>query len=294
MKYVIVTDAAADTYAGFFRENEIEVIPMVYGVGDAEYVSDCNESDEFLKEFYDKEREKTAVRSTQIVPNVYLEAFEKILKTGTSVLYVSLSGGLSNTYESSLIAAKQLSEQYHEAEVVCVDSRAATVGMGLLLYKLAENKKNGMSLHENARWAEENRLKMAHWFVVDDLMFLKRGGRVPTALALFGTVLDIKPILTISAEGKLISVDKKHGMKAALANLVSHYNESAAKSEGEPVFIVHTDAESNARIVESKVLALNPNADIHIVNMGPVIGVHVGPGFCGLVFEIVNPDFIRR
>ncbi len=280
--YQLVTDASADLIKEFAEKENIYVIPMTYTLGDEEYTSNGVVSAEVLKRFYEEERQGKMTRTSQIPPQVYLDCFRAYAEKGESVLYLSLSGGLSGTYNTAQFAAKEIMEEFPEITVRCVDSRSATAGIQLLLEKAADNRKAGMSIEDNAVWLEENRLNVCHWFMVEDLNYLKRNGRIPPATALIGTALNIKPILRIENDGHLANFTKKRGSKAALNQLVEFYNSSSAKEDGERIYIVDADNEEGANYLEQEVRKLNPNSVISRAVLSPVIGCHTGPGLCAI------------
>ena len=291
--YLIFTDASADFPREFAEKEQIHVIPMSCTLGDEELICSCTASDEEIKRYYDGQREGKATHTTQISPQKYIDAFTPFVQKGESILYLSLSGGLSSTYNSSLIAAKELSEEYPNAKVVCVDSRSATIGIGFLLECAAKNRADGMSIEENAAWLEENRLRVSHWFMVDDLMHLKRGGRISPTTAIVGSALNIKPILRIEADGTLASFSKKRGAKAALSELVELYKQSTVGGKGERVIIVHSDNTEGADFLEQEVKKINPDCVLTKSMLTPIIGCHTGPGMCAIV-HFCKPECARQ
>lgn len=281
--YDILADASADIDPAFIQSGEISIIPMRYMLGDEEKVCLGTESDTEKQKFYQAERQGLSVKSTQINPETYREIFEPLSAQGKNILYISLSGGLSQTYSSAVSAAKELNEKYPKSKIICIDSVAATVGMGILVERAAENKRNGMSLTENAANLEKEKYNICHWFTVNDLDFLKKGGRVPASLATLGKMLHIKPILRIDEEGKLGSFNKKIGLKFALNELIHLYNTHSQKEPGEKIRIVHCDCLAFAETVEKAILKLNPTAKITKMMMSPIIGIHVGYDVVGVV-----------
>ena len=280
--YHIFSDISADIPASYARENDIRFIPMHYTLGEEDRVCAGIEPEEVLKRFYDGQRSGSLTQTTQISPQNYIDVFEPILRAGDSILYLSLSSGLSNTFQSSQIAAQELSEKYPDAEIACVDSLSATAGMGLLLELAVQNRENGMGLRENAAWLEENRLRVQHWFMVEDLMYLKRGGRISPTTAVVGSALNIKPILKIRPDGTLVNFAKKRGMKAALNHIVELYKANASGEPGDRVYIVHADNAEGAAYLAAAVRAMDPACSITEMMLSPIIGAHVGPGMCAL------------
>ncbi len=282
-EYEIITDASADMAAGAGEKYGVKVIPMRYLLQNEEKICRGMESDEEKQAFYAAERRGEDVKSTQINPAAYEEFFEPYLKAGKDVLYLCLSGGLSQTFASSAAAAETLKKAYPERKIVCVDSLAATVGLGLLAEHAAKNRERGLSIEENAADVESAKKRVCHWFTVNDLDFLKRGGRVPASLAALGKILHIKPILRIGEDGKLVSIGKKIGLKFALNELVSLYSAHSEKAAGEEIRIVHCDCRQFAETVEKAILKINPAAKIEICEMSPIIGIHVGYDVVGVV-----------
>lgn len=282
-KYQLITDASADLIQEFVQEQEIYVVPMNYTLDSKDMVCHGNESIETLKWYYEGERQGMMTGTSQVTPQVYLDFFRKFAEKGESLLYLSLSGGLSGTYDSSQLAANELMEEFPDVEICCVDSRSTTGGILLLMECAAKNREEGMDIKENAAWLEENRLRVCHWFMVEDLMFLKRGGRISGAAAVVGTALNIRPILRIENDGTLVNFLKKRGNKAALNQLVELYDNASEKQEGERICIVHADNEEAADYLEQEVKRLNPSCITNRVMLSPIIGCHTGPGMAAIV-----------
>lgn len=281
--YVIFSDISADIPAGYAKENDIRFISMRYSLGDEDRVCEEIETEEVLKRFYNGQRNGDLTRTSQISPQVYMDVFTPVLREGKDILYLALSSGLSSTYQSSCLAAGQLKEQFPEREIVCVDSLAATGGMGLLLEAAVQNRKEGMAPAENGKWLEENRLKVCHWFMVEDLMYLKRGGRVSAATAVVGSALNIRPVLKIEEDGTLKNFAKARGTKRALNSLVGYYEAAGDKKPGERIYILHADSQENAEYLEEKVKQINPQCSVTKMMLSPIIGAHTGPGMCAVV-----------
>lgn len=223
MSYLIFSDVSLDIDKNFADSHDVRYVPMEYVLGDETFHCDKPESDSMMHNYYEKLRQKVKTQTSQITPTHYMDLFEPLIKEGNDIVYLSLSSGLSNTYESACLAARNLKEDYPDAVVEIVDSLSATGGMGLLTESAFANKEAGMSASENAEWLRKYALKVRHWFKVEDLMYLKRGGRVSAATAVVGTALNIKPILCINREGKLDTIDKKRGNKLALKALVDKF-----------------------------------------------------------------------
>lgn len=281
--YLIYTDASADIDPRIIERYDIRFVAMNYTVGEEERLCANLESPDFMKKFYDAQREGRETHTSQVTPHTYMETFAPLLKEGKSVLYLSLSSGLTKTFDSVCLAASELAEEYKEAKVVAVDTLCATGGMGLLLEAAAENRAAGLSIDENADWLNAHRLNVAHWFMVDDLMYLKRGGRIPATTAVLGTALNIKPILKIDDEGKLVTLEKKRGYKLAIKELANKYTATRDESKNR-VYIVHGDCPDRADELEQLLKEINPQADITKMMLCPIIGAHTGPGMLAAIF----------
>lgn len=290
--YVILTDMSTDIDSTFVKENDIHFVPMTYTIGEEERVCEGLESEVNLKEFYDAQRHGEITKTSQISPQNYIDAFEPYLENGQSILYISLSSGLSGTYNSSLIAADDLSDEYDE-KIVCVDSLGGTIGMGILVEEAVKNKKANMSIEDNAANLNSIKLLVQHYFMVDDLMYLKRGGRISGVSAVFGSALGIKPILNVNKEGKIVSVSKKRGVKLAIGELAEKYKESSTMEDSERVYVVHGDNVEFAEKLKKSILEINPKANVSVVMLSPVIGSHTGPDMVALAY-ISKAEFERK
>ncbi len=286
--YVILTDISADILPETIAKHDIQFVPMKLDFGGEEVIVSKPFDESELKDFYEKLKGGLIVRSSQISPQNYIDAFEQYLKKGVSILYLCLSGGLSGTYQNSVTAANELNKKYAPNKVITIDSLTATAGMGFLLDFIGENKANGMRIDDNAKWVEENKTKIDFRFMIDDLACLRRGGRIPASLALLGSILNIKPILKFAEDGSLITAAKKQGTKNAINYMFQQYADSRLHEDdkNEKVVIGHSNSIENARILEAKVRQLNPEADIKVIPMGPIIGCHAGPGLCGIGYFI--------
>lgn len=281
--YVIITDTSADIPADILDKGQIHLIPMVYQLNGEEWPH-RNPGNWDSRAFYDKLRAGGTGSTSQISPATYTDCFEPFLKEGKDILYISLSGGLTSTWQSSRIAAADLMEEYPERNISCVDSLAATGGQGILVLLAAENQNKGMSLEENTSWLEENRLHICHWFTVEDLDFLKRGGRISPTIAWIGGKLKIKPVLRIAEDGTLAIPEKVRGSKIAMNTIVSKYISSGLNEEHPYVFICHGDAGEQAEKEKEAILAAVPQAEVIVMPMSPIIGIHTGPGVQAVIY----------
>ena len=280
--YVIMTDSSCDLSHEMAQQLGIHAIPLtvISPKGDFKNYLDHREMD--VETFYGYLREGDMCKTSAINTATFTEEMEAFLKEGKDVLYLAFSSGLSGTYSASAIAAQELSEKYPERKVYSVDTLCASLGQGLLVYLAVKKQQEGASIDEVRDWAEASKLSVAHWFTVDDLMFLKRGGRVSAATAVVGTMLKIKPVLHVDDEGHLINMEKARGRKAALNMLVDKMAETAVNPAEQEIFISHGDCLADAEYVASKVKERFGVKTVHINFVGPVIGAHSGPGTVAL------------
>ena len=283
--YVIMTDSCCDMTAEMARELGLVVLPLSLLLGDSTYRNLLDGSEIGFQDFYARIRAGENATTSAISVGTFEEAMRKILEEGKDILSINFSSGLSTTYQSAVIAADTLRSEFPEANIQVVDSLAASLGQGLLLYLCVREKNKGRSLEEVRDYALATRDHICHWFTVDDLNHLKRGGRISAATALFGTMLSIKPVMHVDDEGHLIPVAKARGRKASLLALVDKMEETALDPAHGPVFISHGDCEGDALFVAGEVTRRFGNQDIHINYVGPVIGSHSGPGTMALFFE---------
>lgn len=281
-EYVIFTDSACDIKPEILREWGVYSCSLTlrFTDEDKEYLND--EID--VKEFYDKMRAGGVAKTAAINSEIFVEAFESVLKDGKDILYLGFSSGLSTTYNSARLAAQQLSESYPDAKIITVDTLAASAGQGLLVRLVVNKKNNGASIDEAAEYATSIVPKICHWFTVDDLVYLKRGGRISSAAAFFGNMIGIKPVLHVDNAGHLVNVMKVRGRKSAIATMAEKYAELADDKEHGLIYISHADCIKDvnelAEIFKEKYGA---SVDI-ITDVGPVIGAHSGPGTLALFF----------
>jgi len=280
--YVIFTDSACDIKPDVLKSWEVPYINLSFRFEDEdrEYSNEGME----ITEFYNRMRNGGVAKTSAINPETYINAFEEILNQGNDILCLAFSSGLSTTCNSARIAAEELKEKYPERKIIVVDSLSASAGQGLLLYHIVQKKKEGLNIEELAEYAESIKLNICHWFSVDDLVYLKRGGRVSPAVAFVGTVLGIKPVLHVDNEGKLVSVTKARGRKAALNALVDKCGETGDDIKNGTIFISHADCKNDAEYVAEQITErFGGKVDI-ITDVGAVIGAHSGPGTIALFF----------
>ena len=280
--YVIVTDSSADLSAQMAEKAGVQVLPLRFTVEGQTYYNWPDNREMDPKVFYRMLREGEVATTAAVNISQYLDMLEPILQSGTDVLVLSFSSGLSATYDSSRLAAEELREKYPQRKIFAVDTLCASLGQGLLVWHAAQLKDQGKSIEEVRDWAEENKLHLCHQFTVDDLHFLKRGGRISATTAVVGTMLKIKPVLHVDDGGKLVNIGKARGRKASLKALVDRMEETAIDPAGQTVFISHGDCMEDAEYVAGLVKERMGVQDVRINYVGPVIGAHSGPGTLAL------------
>lgn len=279
--YIIYTDSACDVDLSVLKEWNVKHISLSLTFEDEGKVLLNDEVDPV--EFYDRMRKGGVAKTAAVNTESFKRAFEEELKAGNDILYIGFSTGLSTTCNSASIAAKQLCEVYPERKIICVDTLAASSGEGLLVYLAVMQRNEGKSISEVAEYIESNKLKLCHWFTVDDLVYLKRGGRVSPAVAFVGGVLGIKPVMHVDNDGHLINVFKARGRKASLKALCDKFGELVIDKDG-PIFICHGDCPEDVETVKS-ILKEDYDAEVDkVFYTGPVIGAHSGPGTMALFF----------
>ncbi len=284
MSYKIITDTSANLTEEMIEQYNINIIPLVFRIGEEEFYSYVKGKKTDIKQFYDRMRQGEIITTSLISMEKCQDVFESNLKEGKDILYISFSSALSGTYNAALMVAKNLEKEYPERKIYVVDSLAASMGQGLLVYYCAEQKRSGKSIEEVKDWLIENRLQLCHWFTVDDLFHLKRGGRISGTIALVGTVLGVKPVLHVDNEGRLVPVRKVRTRKKSLISLVDEMEKTCINPTEQIVFISHGDSIDDALYVEKLVRDRLNVKDIKINYVDPVIGAHSIPGTIALFF----------
>ncbi|MCI9261060.1 DegV family protein [uncultured Adlercreutzia sp.] len=285
MAFAIVTDSSSNLTEELIDELDLHILPLTFMVDGQEFQSYLKGEKTDLSQFYTMMREGKVI--TTSLPNLKAsrELIEGLLKEGQDVLYLGFSSGLSGTYQAIELILAELADQYPDRTVMGVDTLAASMGEGLLVYYAARKRNEGASIQEVRDWVEEHKLHLAHWFTVDDLMFLFRGGRVSRTSAWAGTLLNIKPVMHVDDEGHLIPLEKVRGRKKSLKALVDHMEQTANTPVAEQtVFISHGDCLEDAQYVADLVRERFGVTDIVINYVDPVIGAHSGPGTMALFF----------
>ncbi len=279
--YVLITDSACDILPEKLAEWNVELIRMPYLFTDdgAEKL----DHDQPIVEFYNEMRGGRVAKTSSLNVSIFTDAFTPFLEAGKDILYLAFSGGLSVTCDNGKKAAESMMKQYPDRKIRVVDSLAASGGEGLFVYLAVMNRDKGMTLDGNADALEADKLHVCHWFTVEDLKYLKRGGRVSAATALLGTALNVKPVLHVDNEGHLIKMTQVHGRKKSIRTMADKLE--ATILEDSPIFISHgdcpEDAEKLKEIIEEET---GRKVDL-ITHIGSVIGAHSGPGTLALFFR---------
>lgn len=279
--FAIVTDSSCDLPESLIKKYDL-IVAQLDVIVEGEDPKPNNEVD--IKEFYAKLRSGKGAKTAAANMDKFVNIFEKPLSEGKDVLYLGFSTGLSATYMAGVNAAEELMEKYPGRKVLTSDTLCASLGQGMLVYLCCELAEKGASLEEVHKYAEETKLNLCHWFTVDDLFFLKRGGRINAATAIAGSLLSIKPVLHVDNAGKLISVSKARGRKASIIALLNQMEKTVINPREQVIFISHGDCIEDAEFLASMVKEKLGVIDVIINPVGPVIGAHSGPGTLALFF----------
>jgi len=276
-EYKIFTDTASDLPEGIAEKYGLTEVPLKMFIGG-------NEEFPTVSEFYRRLREGEV--ATTSAPNIedFTDRMEPVLKEGYDILFLAFSSALSCTCQNARLAKEELEEKYPERKVRVVDTLAASTGEGLLVYLAAKKKEEGLGFDELGDWVEENKLHLCHWFTVDDLMFLKRGGRVSAAAAIAGTLIGIKPVMHVDNEGRLTPVTKVRGRKASIQKICETAAATAIKPQEQTMIICHGDCAEEAEEAAEYLKKELGVPEVLIAPTGPVIGAHSGPGTFALFF----------
>ena len=283
-EYIILTDSCCDFSAQMVAELGVEVQPLSFMMEGKEYFNYPDNREMSPDDFYQKEREGVLATTNAVNLVQATEAIEPHLQAGKDVLVLAFSSGLSATYNASSIAVEELREKYPHRKLYTVDTLCASLGQGLLVYLAAKEREKGKSIEEVRDWVEEHKLNLCHQFTVDDLHFLKRGGRISATTAVLGSMLQIKPVLHVDDEGHLINIGKARGRTASLKALVDKMEITAIDPKDQMVFISHGDCLADAEMVAQMVKDRMGVQQVYINYVGPVIGAHSGPGTLALFY----------
>ncbi len=281
--YIITTDNNSDLPESYYSEHGIGCTYLSYSMNGVNYTHD-----NFLPvhEFYDSMRNGALPTTAQVNPENARLMMEPYLKQGLDILHIAFSSGLSGTYNSTRIAAEELAEEYPDRKIMVIDSLAASLGQGLLIHYAQKKKEAGEDMETVAAWVEEHKNNIVHLFTVDDLNHLYRGGRVSRTTAFVGSMLNIKPVMHVDEEGKLIPVGKIRGRKKSILELARLMDEKIGsyKDSCDTIFISHGDCEDEAHFLEAKIKEKYQINTVIINPVGATIGAHSGPGTLALFF----------
>lgn len=279
----IITDSACDLKREYIDKNNIGLLSLILNLEGKIIKDDLGKSLSY-KDFYNKMREGATPTTSQVNAHDFEEEFVKHIKNGDSIIYISISSGLSGTFNSANIAKNNLLEEYPEEKIELIDSLGASMGQGLLVLKACEMRDNGASVEEIVNWIEDNKRRVIHLVLVDDLNHLKRGGRISGATATIGGLLNIKPSAYLDNEGKLVQGEKIKGKKKALKFLANSIKERAIDSENEVLYICHADCNEEAETLKALVEEEIKFKDIVLNYAGNAIGAHAGPGALAVIY----------
>ena len=279
--YVLITDSACDILPEKLAEWKVEMIPLAYLFTDTG--KEQLDHEEPIREFYKSMRDGRVAKTSSVNEDRFINAFTPILEAGKDLIYLAFSSGLSVTCENGKKVAAMLQEKYPERKIIVIDSLAASAGQGLFVYLAVQNRDNGMSLEDNARAMEAYVMHVCHWFTVDDLVYLKRGGRISRTTALLGTALNVKPVLHVDNEGHLIKMTQVRGRKKSVRKLAEMLGETILPDS--PIFISHGDCIEDAEMLKD-ILEKEYGKEVQLITyVGSVIGAHSGPGTLALFFR---------
>ena len=285
MSFEIVTDSCCNLTEDMIDELGVHILPLTFIIDGEQYQSYLKGEKTDLKQFFTMMREGKVI--TTSLPNLgdTEKLMRELLGKGRDLLFLGFSSALSGTYQATAALMGQLAEEFPERKLVAIDTLAASAGQGMVVYYAAKRRAAGEGIDAVEAWVRENILHAAHWFTVDDLMFLLRGGRVSKTTAFAGTVLNIKPVLHVDDEGRLIPVGKVRGRKKSIQALMKHMRETASSMEGQTVFITHGDCIEDVEYLSGLIRAEYGEDTKIVVNyLDPVIGAHAGPGTLALFF----------
>lgn len=283
-QYAIITDSSCDLTQEMADQLELQVAPLSVRYKAKEYANYLDGRELNIHEFYEGLRAGEQTSTTAANPEQWAELMKPELHSGKDVLVLAFSSGLSNTYNAARIAAGDLQQQYPDRKILVVDTLCASLGQGMLVYLTCKQRQEGKSIEEAWQFAEDTKLHLCHWFTVDDLYFLKRGGRISGTTAMVGSLLQIKPVMHVDDAGHLVPVSKARGRKASIMALLDHMVETAVNPEEQTIFISHGDCLEEVEELAQKIKQTLHVKEVVINHVGPVIGSHSGPGTVALFF----------
>ena len=283
-QFALFTDSSCDLPLHLAEEMQLTVLPLTLHMDGCDYKNYLDERDITYPDFYAALPKAQSVKTSAANTQAFIEAMEPVLDAGQDILYIGFSSALSGTCNAGFQAAAELREKYPDRKIYCVDSLCASMGEGLLVTLADQKRRTGASIEEVRDYVEDTKLHVCHWFTVDDLNHLKKGGRVSATAAFLGTMLGIKPIMHVDNAGRLIPVDKQRGRKASVRRLADEMQRLAINPAEQKVYISHGGCDEDAKTLANIIRERMGTTDITIGYVGPVIGAHSGPGTLALFF----------
>ena len=282
--YVIITDSSCDLPASLAQELELTIVPLTVTIDGKSYVNYLDGSDISFSQCYALLRAEKEATTSAVNVDQFIQTMEPFLQEGKDVLYLGFSSGLSGTFNAGAVAASQLTEKYPQRKIFAVDTLCASLGQGMLVYLAVQKKREGQDIEQVRDYVEQNKLHLCHWFTVDDLHHLKRGGRISATSAFVGTVLGIKPVLHVDDNGRLIFMEKVRGRRSSIKRMAEKMEQTAIAPSQQTIFISHGDCVEDAEYLAQMVRDRMGVKNVIINYVGPVIGSHSGPGTLALFF----------
>lgn len=283
MQPIIITDSCSDLPLEYVRKRDLPILSFTFNYMGEDRKDDLGQTLSYT-DFYNGIREGHMSTTSQVNSHTYVDFFRPYVELGKPIIYMCFSSALSGSYNNAVMARQMLLEEYPEASISIIDTLSASMGQGLLVHLALELRDQGFGYKEIIEWIENNKRRLAHWFTVDDLEHLRRGGRLSGAAAFIGSILSIKPILHVDSEGRLVPVSKVKGRKKSLKSLLEKMQETAVNPEQQTIFISHGDAPEDANYLADMLRDQLGVKNILINHIGPVIGSHSGPGTVALFF----------
>ncbi|MBQ9152417.1 MAG: DegV family protein [Solobacterium sp.] len=284
--YILATASTADLDIGYLEKHDIPFIPYTFTIGDQVFTDDCRE--ETKEMLYREMRSGKTVGTSAITEYAYYEFFKGLMDTGKDVIYVDMSGAISSSIQHAEQAVKTIRKEYPDQKIWFIDSYNITGGLYLFFRRLVRMHESGASYDEVVEWGETHKKEYIHRFMVDDLQWLRRGGRLSNASAVIGTLLSVKPEIYVNNEGELVSYGTKHGRKKVMHSLVDSMKEDMSSETADEIVIIHTDTPEDAQHMRDRIRETYPelnDSEIEIMTLGPTIASHVGPGFMAVCYH---------
>lgn len=281
MDYKIIADSCCDLPLDFIKNNDIEIINLMINMDGKDYLDDMGETFD-RNAFFEALKNGAMATSSQVNIGTFLEVFKKYVDKGQPVLFLGLSSALSGSYNNAVTAVEMLKEEYNQVNIIIVDSKAACLGEGLLVYEAVNRKKEGQSLEEVVDWLEEYKMKLHSWVTVDDIRHLERSGRISSVSATLGSVLNVKPIIIMNEKGGLVPTAKVRGRRKSLHYLINKTVEGMIEPENQTVFIGHVGVPEEAEWIKQEIESKIKVKDVQVYPYGPTIAAHTGFGSVAL------------